>query len=79
MPKVLGLSLIGLIATSVAFFLLGYLWYGVLFMDQWMALMGIDANAGGEPKMSLMALGFINTLIASLGIGLLLKWLMFQN
>jgi hypothetical protein len=75
MPKIFGLNLIGLIATSIAFFMLGWLWYGVLFMDQWMALMGIDPNAGDPPNMSLMALGFINTMIASIGIGLLLKWL----
>ncbi len=75
MPKVFGLNLIGLAATSIAFFALGWLWYGILFMDKWITLMGIDANAGGEPAMGLMALGFVNTLIASLGIGLLLKWL----
>lgn len=75
MPKLFGLNLLGLLASSVAFWLLGYLWYGVLFMDQWMALIGIDASAGGEPDPLLMLVGFINTLIASLGIGLLLKWL----
>ncbi len=75
MPKLFGLNLLGLLATSVAFWLLGYLWYGVLFMEKWMTLMGMDASAGGEPNMMLMAMGFINTLIASLGVGLLLKWL----
>ncbi len=75
MPKIFGLNLIGLLATSVAFFLLGYLWYGVFFMEKWMTLMGMDASAGGEPDMMLMGLGFVNTLVAALGIGLLLKWL----
>ncbi|PHS28342.1 MAG: hypothetical protein COA85_03795 [Robiginitomaculum sp.] len=75
MPKIFGLKIIGLLATSVAFFVLGWLWYGVLFMDKWATLMGVDISAGGEPSMLPMLYGFLNVVVVSFGIGLLLKWL----
>ncbi len=76
MPKLFGLNVLGLLAASVAFFMLGYLWYGVLFMDQMMALMGYTEESQGnfEPAMA-MGLGVLNVAIVSIGIGLLLKWL----
>jgi Protein of unknown function (DUF1761) len=75
MPKLFGLNIIGLLVTSIAFFALGWLWYAILFMDKWMVLMGIDPNAGGEPDMMLMLYGFLNVVVVSIGLGLLLKWL----
>ena len=75
MPKIFGLKIIGLLATSVAFFMLGWLWYGVLFMEKWATLMGIDTSTGEAPTMLPMLYGFLNVVVVSFGIGLLLKWL----
>ncbi len=76
MPKVFGLNMVGILATSVAFFLLGFVWYGILFIDEMMSALGYDANTKFNFEQPVqMALGFINVAVVSVGIGLLLKWL----
>lgn len=76
MPKILGLNLLGVLAGSVAFYLVGWLWYGVIFMDAWMAAMGVteaDMEAGGNQAIWMIG-GFIITVLQVIGIGLVLKW-----
>ncbi|PHR62950.1 MAG: hypothetical protein COA47_01260 [Robiginitomaculum sp.] len=75
MPKILGLNLLGILAGSVAMFVLGWLWYGMIFMDKWMALMGISPDPSSEMAMAPMIYGFINVVVVTIGIGLVLKWL----
>ena len=76
MPKVFGLNLLGLIAGAVFFFILGYLWYAVLFMDEMMQAYGIsEATPGNHSQTIAMLMGFINVMIVTLGVGLVLKWL----
>lgn len=75
MPKLFGLSLIGVIAASVVFFIIGYLWYGVIFTDMWMTEMGISkADAEADRNPMYMALGFVITAMEVIGIGLVMKW-----
>ncbi|GJL91957.1 DUF1761 domain-containing protein [Hyphococcus sp.] len=74
MPKILGLNLIAVIAASVAFFLVGYLWYGVMFSDAWMAAAGIPSEAADAESPVWMAGGFLITLLQVIGLGLVLKW-----
>ncbi len=80
MPKLFGLNLLGLVIASIAFFALGFVWYGIIFDQQMMALMGYDENTVGHftPAVG-MALGFLNVLAVSLGIGLILRWLDVKN
>lgn len=75
MPKLFGLNILGLAAGSVAFFVLGWLWYGVIFMEKWMSLMGMSVDPAAPMDMTPMIYGFFNVVIVTLGIGLLLKWL----
>ncbi len=76
MPKLFGLNSLGLLATSVAFFFLGFVWYGMVFDKQMMALMGFDENTVGNFTPAIgMTLGFLNVVVTSIGIGLVLKWL----
>ena len=76
MPKVFGLNLLGLIAGAIFFFLLGFLWYGVLFMDDMMEAYGLTEHSHTNFSQGIsMGLGFINVMIVTLGVGLVLKWL----
>jgi len=76
MPRIFGLNLLGWIITSVAFFLLGYVFFGVIFMEKMTALMGYDESTVMNFSFGMgLTLGFINVAVISLGIGLLLKWL----
>ncbi len=73
MPKILGLNLLGVIVATIVFWMLGYLWYGVLFMQPWMEGHGLTPdNAGGFDIY--MAGGIPTTFLQVLGVGLFLKW-----
>jgi hypothetical protein len=44
MPK---LNLVGIIVASLVFFFIGFLWYGLLFTDAWMAAHGVTEKTPG--------------------------------
>lgn len=73
MPKVFGLNLLALAVASVVFYLIGFVWYGLVFGDAWMAAHGIAAQAGGEEPIWMVG-GFIVTVMQVIGLGLVLKW-----
>lgn len=74
MPKILGLNLVAVLVASIAFFLVGWLWYGILFSDAWMAANGVPAEAGDAESPVWMAGGFLITVLQVIGVGLVLKW-----
>lgn len=74
MPKLFGLSLVGVLVASVVFFLIGWLWYGVLFMDAYMESMGVAADESGGAFDIWMAGGFLITVLQVIGLGLVMKW-----
>ncbi|WP_425409601.1 DUF1761 domain-containing protein [Hyphococcus sp.] len=74
MPKVLGLNLVGVIVASVAFYFVGFLWYGLLFSEAWMNAEGLTAaDAEGQSPIWMIG-GFLITVLQVIGIGLVLKW-----
>lgn len=71
MPK---LSLPGILAATAAFWVIGFLWYGVLFNGAWMAAEGVTpADAEGQSPLW-MAAGLLMTLAQVLGLALVLRW-----
>lgn len=70
MPKLQGTSLLGLLAASVGFYFVGFLWYGFIFMEKWMALQGMPMD--GEMQVMPMVWGFIITVIQVIGINYVL-------
>jgi len=67
MPNIFGTKLWVILLAAVAFFMIGWLWYGVLFMEKWMALEGMSAD-GSDPAGSTMAIGFLISLLQALGV-----------
>lgn len=55
-----------IVATIVAFFI-GFLWYGLLFQAQWMALSGVPADGDHNPIW--MAVGLLQTFVTMTGLG----------
>lgn len=53
-------------ATAVAFFV-GFLWYGLIFQEQWMALTGVSDEGSGDSMW--MLLGVLQTLVTMVGLG----------
>jgi hypothetical protein len=73
MPKLFGLNLVAVLVASVVFYLIGWVWYGMVFSDAWMAAHGItEETGGGEPIW--MFGGFIVSVLQVIGLGLVLKW-----
>ncbi len=79
MPKVFGIKLLPLILATLAFYLVGFLWYGVLFMDVWMAAAGhTEADFEGSSP-GWMAVGVLISLLTVIGIGKVLQWANVQS
>lgn len=73
MPKIFGLNLVGVLVATVAFYLIGWVWYGMLFSEAYMASAGLtEETAQSSPAW--MASGFLITLLQVIGVGLVLKW-----
>ena len=76
MPKIFGTNLLGILAATIVFYLLGFLIYGILFSEQWMTLNGITqeaAEAHADKLGILMWIGGIGiTLLQVLGISYVL-------
>ncbi|HNS86515.1 MAG TPA: DUF1761 domain-containing protein [Parvularculaceae bacterium] len=69
MPK---LNPAGIAIATVAFFLLGYLWYGFLFAEAWMAAEGLTEEDAGDPVW--MVPGLVITAMQVIGLAIVLKW-----
>lgn len=73
MPKILGLNLAAVLVATLVFWILGFVWYGVLFMDAWMAGHGLTADQAGGFDIYMIG-GILITFLQVIGIGLVLKW-----
>ena len=71
MPK---LNPIGIVIASVAFYLVGFLWYGVLFTDAWMAAEGLTPADAEEQNPVYMLGGLLITVMQVIGLAIVLKW-----
>lgn len=78
MPKLFGNSILSLILATIAFYMLGFMWYGYLFADSWMHLTGIteaDAMARSEEMGAMMYVwGILITLAQVIGLAAVLNW-----
>ncbi|GJL98174.1 MAG: hypothetical protein DHS20C06_19910 [Hyphobacterium sp.] len=70
-----GINLIGVLLAMVGFMVVGFLWYGPLFGKRWMELNGFTPDSMGDVNMPvMMAKGLTNSLVAAVGISLVLSW-----
>ncbi|MCI4645207.1 MAG: DUF1761 domain-containing protein [Hyphomonadaceae bacterium] len=73
MPRIAGVNLVGVLLAAVAMFFVGFLWYGLLFSDIWMAGRGyVEADFEGANQ-AWMAGGLLIELVMAFGLGWLLK------
>lgn len=61
------LNWLGIVVATVAAFFIGFLWYGLIFDEQWMALTGVTDESGGDPMW--MMLGLVQTFVTMVGLG----------
>lgn len=67
-----GLKPLPVILATVAFYIVGFLWYGLIFQEIWMTEQGVTEEDAGSPLWMLG--GFIITLMQVIGLGMILKW-----
>lgn len=58
---------LGVIVATIVAFLIGFLWYGVLFEAKWQDLSGVPMS--GDPDMTWMAIGLLQTFVTMAGLG----------
>ena len=72
MPKIFNTSWIAVILATLAFYMIGFAWYGFLFSDLWLAASGMteaQTNAMAEAKGAMMFVwGLLITLAQALGL-----------
>lgn len=74
MPKLFGIKLVPLILATLAFYFIGFLWYGALFSNMWMAATGYaEADFEGDNP-AWMALGPVIALATVIVIGKAMQW-----
>lgn len=79
MPKLHNTSILGILLAAIAFWLVGALWYGLIFADDWMMLNGItQAMAESQMASTGMAMsmiyGFLISLAQVIGLNWLINW-----
>ena len=73
MPNIFGLKLVSVLIATLVFWFLGFLWYGVLFMDAWMAGHNLTPDDAGGFDIYMVG-GILTTFLQVIGLGLILKW-----
>jgi len=78
MPKIFGTSLLGILLATLLFYMLGALWYGMLFSDMWMAASGMTeatakAHADKIGPVVMYGGGLLITLLQVLGLAYILN------
>ncbi|HEY0599865.1 DUF1761 domain-containing protein [Brevundimonas sp.] len=61
------LNWLGIIVATVVAFFIGFLWYGLIFQEQWMALTGVTDEGSGNSLW--MLLGVVQTFVTMVGLG----------
>ena len=69
MPRIAGVNLLGIVVATLVMWIMGFVFYGVLFSDAWMAGHGwTEANYEGNSALWMPA-GIIIPLILAFGLG----------
>ncbi len=68
MPEIFNTKIWIIFLASVVFFLIGWVWYGMLFMEKWMTLEGLTIDENSAPSPKEMLFGFTISLAQALGL-----------
>ena len=74
MPRLFGLNPVGALLAAVVFFVIGHLWYNLLFQDVWLAAQGLTVQQVQREFDFWLVGGFLITLVQVIGLGLVMRW-----
>ncbi len=69
MPKIAGVNILGLVLGALAMWVLGFIWYGMLMSDAWMAASGYTEQMFEGQSPLWMPAGFVISLLLTFGLG----------
>lgn len=72
--RVAGHNVIAIALASIVFFMLGWLWFGMLFMEPWANGHGIPLDAGEGMSPAWMASGFLIAVLSAIGVSIAVRW-----
>ncbi len=73
MPKIFGTSLLGILAAGIVFWLLGWIWYGMVFTDMWHTLTGVPKPEEEIMDPKIMIGGIVSSIAMALGLAYILQ------
>ncbi len=73
MPRLGGVNLLGVLVAALAVWMFGFVWYGLLFNEAWMAGHHYEPSDFEGQSAAWMAVGAVIPLVQSFGIGWLMK------
>ena len=69
MPKIAGVSLLGVVLAALAMWIIGFLWYGMLFSDAWMGANGYTEQMFEGQSPLWKPAGYVVAFLLSFGLG----------
>ena len=69
MPKIAGVNLLGVVLAALAMWIIGFIWFGLLFSEAWMSASGFTEEMFEGQSPLWMPAGFLISLILSFGLG----------
>jgi ABC-type amino acid transport system permease subunit len=67
MPKIAGVNLLGVLLAAVAMFFIGFVWYGLLFTEPWMAANGLFFTDETKSYMQWLSADGLQTVVTDVG------------
>ncbi|MEL6857920.1 MAG: DUF1761 domain-containing protein [Pseudomonadota bacterium] len=67
MPKIAGVNLLGVLLAAVAMFFIGFIWYGLLFVEPWMGANGLFFTDEAKTAMQWLTADGLQTVAADAG------------
>lgn len=67
MPKIAGVNLLGVLLAAVAMFFIGFIWYGLLFTEPWMAANGLFFGDEAKTTMQWLTADGVTSVAADAG------------
>ncbi len=73
MPRLAGVNLVGVALAALAMYLVGFVWYGLIFAGAWMDALGFTAEDFEGQSPLWMVAGFVIEIVIAFGIGWVIK------
>ncbi|MEM7459458.1 MAG: DUF1761 domain-containing protein [Pseudomonadota bacterium] len=67
MPKIAGVNMLGVLLAAIAKFIVGFIWYGLLFTEPWMAANGLFFADEAKTTMQWLSADGLQTVAADAG------------